>query len=73
MERHVMTVMCVISRALYTTRLLYCKCRYLLHLIRESPQAAGFTIALRSCSHNPLSLAKTFASQLDCIGRRCDV
>ena len=54
MERHVMTVMCVISRALYTI-LDYCKCRYLLHLIREAPQAAGFTIALRPCSHNPLS------------------
>ena len=32
MEHHVMTVMCVISRAPYTTR--HCKRRYLLYLIR---------------------------------------
>ena len=25
------------------------------------------------CSHNPLSLAKTFASQLDCMSRSCNL
>ena len=44
MERHVMTVMCVISRALYTTR--HCRCGYLLYFIHEAPQAAGSTIHL---------------------------
>ena len=66
-----MTVMCVIYRELYITR--HYGCGYLLNLIREAPLAAGSTMAPLPCSHSPLSLAKTFASQLDCIGRCCNL
>ena len=53
MERHVMTVMCVISRVLYTTQ--HCGCGFLFYLIREAQLAAGSTMAPPPCSHNLLS------------------